>query len=93
MSAGVLFLIIIGIVLAIFAAIALVGFLSDSGRAEAKRDREDRVEAERALTISRERERIATKALRAIANGAGNPIFEASDALEQIEGTYTKELN
>ena len=39
------------------------------------------------------RERIATKALRAIANGAGNPVYEAQDALDQMEGTYPKELN
>lgn len=93
MSPLALFLIIIVIAVAIFGGIALAGYLGGSGRAEARREREDRIQAERALTISRERERIGSKALRAIANGAGNPIFEASDALEQIEGTYTKELN
>lgn len=39
------------------------------------------------------RRMIAERGLRAIANGAGNPVFEAQDALEQISNTYIKELN
>lgn len=45
------------------------------------------------LTAARQRERIATQALRRIANGAGAPLVEAEEALFQIEKTYdTKEI-
>ena len=45
------------------------------------------------LTAARQRERIATQALRKIANGAGAPLVEAEEALFQIEKTYdTKEI-
>lgn len=35
----------------------------------------------------------AIKALQSIANGAGNPILEASDALDRINNNDIKELN
>lgn len=70
--------------------LAVVGsFLSPDARSKREELREARVEAAQAKA----REKIATKALRAIANGAGNPILEATDALDNIENTYTKELN
>ena len=45
------------------------------------------------LKATRSNENIATKALRSIANGAGNPILEASDALDRINDNEIKELN
>lgn len=50
-------------------------------------------ELQTALRNSQTMERLATKGLRAIANGAGNPVYEAQDALYQIEKIESKELN
>jgi hypothetical protein len=86
MSLGAVFLIIVVIVALIFGVIFFLGFNSDTNRVKVR-------ELSKDLTESERRERIATKALRAIANGAGQPVFEATDALDQIERTYTKELN
>jgi hypothetical protein len=50
-------------------------------------------EAKRQLREAQTRERIATSALRAIANGDSMPVLTAGDALDRIESNYTKELN
>lgn len=90
MSVGTLFLAII-ILFAVGLGLAfLASFVNPENRANRAARREDAAE----IAAVRAREKIATKALRAIANGAGNPILEATDALDNIEGTYTtKELN
>lgn len=54
----------------------------------ARANRQARKAGAAALTLALQRERIATKALRAIANGAGAPLLEAQDALDKIETTY-----
>lgn len=56
-----------------------------STRKEVKRDAE-------ALRSERERSTLAQNALREIAAGAEYPIFVASDALSNINKTYTKEI-
>lgn len=55
-------------------------------RKEVKRDAE-------ALRNERERSTLAQNALREISAGAEYPIFVASDALSNINKTYTKEIN
>lgn len=81
-------LIIIGCIVVLALALpAVVAFASGSGsRKELREARHERDQAER-------RANMAVKGLRAIANGAGNPILEASDTLDRIESTYPKELN
>lgn len=71
--------------------VVLVGaVVSDlwQGRDDRKIVRDIKVSA----TLAKSREKIATKALRSIANGAGSPILEAQIALDEIEQTYNKEL-
>lgn len=45
------------------------------------------------LTDARKRERIATQALRRIANGSGKPDLEAQIALDEIDATYDSKEN
>jgi len=54
------------------------------------RDNTARLKAE--LKSAKTEAVIATKALRSIVNGAGNPILEAGDALDQINNNDIKEL-
>lgn len=61
-------------------------------RAIAKSDRLDVVRTEKALTAERQRSTIAQNALREIAAGNDLPVFVASDALSEINKTYTKEI-
>jgi hypothetical protein len=89
MSAGLFFLFLIVVGALIFAAVVVAPLLSAESRATRREVREARQEA----VCAEQRASIATKALRRIANGAGNPILEASEALDQLESTYTKELN
>ena len=89
MSAGLLFLGFLIFVGLVFLAIVVVGFLSGDGAAARRRLRDAEITARNA----KEREKIATKALRSISNGAGNPVLEAQIALDSIDQTYTKDLN
>lgn len=57
------------------------------------RDRRAVREAEAEASENKARLNIAMRGLRAIANGSGAPVLDASDTLDQIERTYTKELN
>lgn len=69
-----------GLIAVVFGATVVVPLLAGSTKKE--------------LRAAKQRERIATKALRLIASGtAGNPTYEAQAALEEIEGNYIKELN
>lgn len=79
MGALTFLLVIVGLIVVAFGAAVVVPLLSGSQR--------------KALTASRQREKIATAALRRIRNDAGNPSLEASIALDEIENIYTKELN
>lgn len=89
MSVGILVLTLI-----ILAAVGLgLAFLASLVNPEARATRAERRQDAAEIAEVRAREKIATKALRAIANGAGNPIFEAQDALDNIESTYIKEIN
>lgn len=89
MSAGLFFLVIVGLVALSFVAVVVAPSFSAESRGARAQVREARLDA----AAAEERASIATKALRRIANGAGNPILEASDALDSLERTYTKELN
>lgn len=89
MSVGIFFLIIAVVVILAVVAVTVAANYDPNARYERTQLRE----AEDSARILRERNSIATKALRSIANGAGNPILEASDALDRLESTYTKELN
>jgi hypothetical protein len=81
------------LVLVVIAALA-VGIPSVVAYAGGSDKRRELREARTETALYRSREKIATKALRAIANGAGNPVYEAQDALDKIDLTYeTKELN
>lgn len=50
-------------------------------------------EANRKAVEAANREKIAVKALRQIANGDALPVITAGDALDEIETTYQKEIN
>lgn len=50
-------------------------------------------EAKKELKASRTREALASTALRSISAGAELPVFVASDALAEINKTYSKEIN
>lgn len=63
-----------------------------SDRALAKSERLDVARAEKALTAERQRSMLAQNALREIAAGNDLPVFVASDALSEINKTYTKEI-
>jgi len=89
MSVMFFLLILLGLAVALGAFVVVGSALSPTARDNRAELREARAET---LAV-KQREKIATKALRSIANGAGNPIFEAQDALDSIESTYTKELN
>lgn len=89
MAAITFIFILVGVLLAVFIVPVVVSALSPAARDNRAELREAKNEA----LAAKQREKIATKALRAIANGAGNPILEAQDALDSIETTYTKELN
>lgn len=89
MSVGMFFILIIIAVALVLGVVAMVGYFSDPSRD----NRAEVREVKQKLVLSRERERVATKALREIANGAGAPVLEASDALDRIEALETKELN
>lgn len=80
MSVSLLLFLIVGMVILALVVPAVARYASQG---------DDRSE----LRQAKQQASIATKALRSIANGAGNPIFEAQDALDQIEGTYIKEIN
>jgi hypothetical protein len=73
--------IIFGLVLAVTVLPVLVSSLSPGSR-----------DTRRELRESKSREKIATQALRAIANGDSMPVLTAGDALDRIENTYNKEL-
>lgn len=88
MAVGTLLLIILFVVGVVLVTPFVVAYAQGSDKREEIRE----VKAEAAL--ARSREKIATKALRAILNGAGNPVLEAQDAMDKIDLTYdTKELN
>lgn len=89
MSVMFFLLLLLGLVLALGAFVVVGSVLSPAARDHRAEVREAKGEALAAKT----REKIATRALRAIANGAGAPVLEAQDALDAIESTYTKELN
>lgn len=89
MGVGLFLLLLLGLGVALGVFVVVGSALSPSARDSRTELREARAET---LAV-KQREKIATKALRAIANGAGNPILEATDALDNIESTYTKELN
>lgn len=89
MSAGFVFLGFLIFVGLVFLAIVVVGFLNGDGASNRRRLRDAEITAQNAKA----REKIATKALRSISNGAGNPVLEAQIALDSIDQTYTKELN
>lgn len=86
MSVSLFLLLIFGLVVLAVAVPSVVAYAGNGDKREALRT----ARAER--DTAKARERIATKALRSIANGAGAPVLEAQDALEQIEHTYTKEI-
>lgn len=79
-------LIVCGLIawLLVYAFTALFSSSARAARAEKKNTAQ-------ALTVTRKREKIATQALRKIANGAGRPDLEAQIALDEIENTYEKE--
>lgn len=89
MSVGMLLLIILGLALVVAGGIVVASYLSPANRDYRGELQEARAEA----LAAKQREKIGNKALRAIANGAGNPILEAQDALDAQERTYTKELS
>lgn len=90
MSVGFLLLIIVVLVALAVGIPSVIGYLSSDSRTNRATRRQQSAE----VAAVRSREKIATKALRSIANGAGNPLFEAQDALDKIESTYTtKELS
>jgi uncharacterized membrane protein len=89
MSVGTFFLAIILVVVLVMVGISVVGYLSSGARDS----RAELREARQMALAAKAREKIATKALRSIANGAGNPQIEASIALDEIEAYYQKELN
>lgn len=73
-------MVVVGLIVVAFGATVVVPLLTGSQK--------------KALSASKQRERIATKTLRSIANNnVGNPALEAQIALDEIEGIYTKELN
>lgn len=82
MGAG-LFLLIICIGVLVLAGVPVVASAIGTGGREAKRE----------LREAKAREKIATAALRQIANGDSMPVLTAGDALDRIESNYTKELN
>jgi hypothetical protein len=82
MSVGLLLLIILGVAIALGTTTVVSSALS-SGAGDAKRE----------LRASKAREKIATAALRQIANGDTMPVLTAGDALDRIESDYLKELN
>jgi type II secretory pathway pseudopilin PulG len=84
---GTLLLVIVVLTILAVVASGVVRYLSTAP------DRNELREARAETAAVKSREKIATKALRSIANGAGNPVLEAQDALDLIETTYTKELN
>lgn len=80
--------ILLGIIVICFIVFVLYqGFMLAFSQT-ARDNRAARKAGNAALTIARQRERIATKALRSIVNGAGAPVLEAQDALDKIETTY-----
>lgn len=89
MSVGMFFLVILLVAGVVIAGISVVGYLS-SGAGD---NRAELREARQLALNAKTREKIAVKALRAIANGSGNPTMEASIALDEIEASYQKELN
>lgn len=83
-----MFLLIIAVLCVL--AVILPALFHYIGNGDSRKDiREAKAEA----LSAKQREKIATKALRAILNGAGNPVYEAQIALDEIDETYTKELN
>lgn len=81
MSPIVVLLIIVAVAVVAFAAVAVVGYFQ-SGAAQHKRE----------LRTTRYQLALANAGLRAIVNGAGNPVFEAQDALDKIEEVQRNEL-
>lgn len=73
-------MVVVGVIVLAFGAVVVVPLVAGSSRRE--------------LAASKQRERILTRTMRVIANGtSGNPALEAQIALDEIDGTYTKELN
>ena len=80
MGALMFLLVIVGIIVVAFGATVVVPLLAGSQKRE--------------LRAAKQREKIAVKTLRVIANGtSGNPALEAQIALDDIENNYIKELN
>ena len=81
-------------ILAIVVMVAMHIFSPEQrdGRAVRKAERVDATAAKNALTAERERSTLAQNALRQIAAGSELPVFVASDALSEINKTYTKEI-
>lgn len=87
MSVGLFLLLLVVVVGLVIAVPSVVAFASGSGK------RTELREARTAALEAKAREKMATKALRSIANGAGNPSLEAQIALDEIDASYYKELN
>lgn len=73
-------------ILVLGVAAVVVMALVNSSKNRLDGNRKARVESERALGK-------AERALRSIANGAGNPVLEAQIALDEINLYHEKELN
>lgn len=82
---------LLGLVICALFAWLLVYAFSALFSSSARAARAEKKNTAQALTDTRKREKIATQALRRIANGAGRPDLEAQVALDDIENTYTKE--
>lgn len=87
MSVGMFFLVIFISILAVLGIIVVLGYVGGN------ENRRDVREAKKEMLEARAREKVAVKALRTIANGAGNPTLEAQIALDNIDASYNKELN
>lgn len=91
---GLLYFIVVVAAILVVAAFVMSFFTpaKRDERAVRKADRADHVRTERDLTAERERSTLAQNALREIASGAEYPIFVATDALTNINKTYSKEI-
>jgi len=89
MAVGAFLLIILVVVVLAVVAVSVVSYMG-SGAPDTRRKIR---EANNIALAAKSREKIAVTALRSIANGAGRPDLEAQLALDNIDQTYTKELN